>query len=74
MRTVNTVVSLLEQKRMEHDVEYGEAVKHLQICQCNLDDVDLFNSHVIKSSENTDGVYLVITWLLQLLKQIQLGK
>jgi hypothetical protein len=55
-KTVNTVINLTEQQRMKADPEYGEAVMHLCSRTCMQDDVDLFNSRVIKSLNNPGGV------------------
>jgi hypothetical protein len=41
---------------MKDDPEYGDAVNHLRTRKCSLDDVDLFNSRVIKSASNENGV------------------
>ncbi|KAL1685482.1 hypothetical protein GGG16DRAFT_21656, partial [Schizophyllum commune] len=45
-KTVNTVITLKEQKRMANDPTYGDAVNRLRTRECTLDDVDLFNSRV----------------------------
>lgn len=58
-KQVDTVIELTEQKRMEHDKEFAEAVLRLRLHEpLTQDDVDLFNSRVIKSYENPDGVDL----------------
>ena len=54
-KTVDTVVTLTEQKRMEGDKEYGDAVNRLRTRTCNYDDVDLFNSRIVKSANNSNG-------------------
>jgi hypothetical protein len=41
---------------MKGDPEFAHAVSHLRTCQCTVEDIDLFNTHVIKSTENMDGV------------------
>jgi len=41
---------------MKGDPEYTRAVNNLRTCQCTHKDVDLFNSRVIKSADNPDGV------------------
>lgn len=43
-KTVDTVITLTEQKHMEGDMEYANAVNRLWTRTCNYDDVDLFNS------------------------------
>jgi hypothetical protein len=48
-KRVNTVVNLSEQQHMKDDPEYGEAVMRLRSKTCTHEDVDLFNSKVIKS-------------------------
>ena len=55
-KTVNSVVSLTEQERMKGDPEYGAAVQRLRIRECTFEDVELFNSRVIKSATKEDGV------------------
>ena len=41
---------------MENDLEYGNAVNHLCLHECNLDNVDLFNSQLIKSPMDPQGI------------------
>jgi hypothetical protein len=48
-KRVNTVVNLSEQQHMKDDPEYGEVVMRLCSRTCTHEDVDLFNSRVIKS-------------------------
>ena len=55
-KSVDTVIELNEQKRMENDLEYANAVNRLQNCKCNFDDVVLFNSRDISSPPNPNGV------------------
>jgi hypothetical protein len=55
-KSVDTVITFTEQKRMEQDPEYATAVTHLRRHQCTLDDVDLFNTRVIKSATHENGV------------------
>lgn len=57
-KSINTVISLQEQKQMQDNPEYGAAVVRLRVRQCLPSDVTLFNSRVIKSSETPDGVTL----------------
>lgn len=57
-KSVNAVISLHEQKRMEDDPEYGAAVSRLRMRQCTPEDVELFNSRVIKSAKHPNGVTL----------------
>ena len=54
----NTVIELTEQKRMKDDPEYAAAVLRYRERKCTLDDVDLFNSRLIQSLENPNGVDL----------------
>jgi hypothetical protein len=55
-RSITDVVELTEQKRMESDPQYAEAVGRLRIHQCNNDDIILFNSRCIQSSLRPSGV------------------
>lgn len=55
-KTVNTIVNLTEQQRMKDDPEYGDAVCRLRTRECTIDDVDLFNSRVIRSPSWPNGV------------------
>lgn len=41
---------------MKGDPAYGEAVQRLQIRECSHDDIDFFNSRVVNSAENSEGV------------------
>ena len=55
-KSVNVVVSLDEQKRMKDDPEYASAVGRLRVRDCNLGDADLFNSRIVKSVRNPNGL------------------
>ena len=44
------------QEHMKGDPEYGAAVQCLQICECTFEDVEPFNSHILKSTTKEDGV------------------
>jgi hypothetical protein len=55
-KAINSVVTLTEQERMKEDPEYGAAVQRLRIRECTLEDLELFNSRVIKSVTNEGGV------------------
>ena len=55
-KSMNTVVSLTEQEHMKEDPAYGSAVCHLRTRECTLEDVDLFNSCIIKSAANETGI------------------
>lgn len=55
-KTLNAVVEFEEQFRMKEDPEYGAAVGRLRLRQCTEEDVQLFNSRVIKSAEYPGGV------------------
>lgn len=55
-KSISTVVELTEQQRMKNDIEYSQAVQRLRVRQCTSADVDLFNSRVIKSVANIDGI------------------
>ena len=55
-KSVDAVICLTEQERMKTDPEYARAVNHLRIRQCTTEDMDLFNSRVIKSADNPDGI------------------
>ena len=52
------VVQFTEQKRMELNPKYACAVLHLQEQKCDLDDLELFNSRLILSPSNLNGVNL----------------
>ena len=58
-KQVETVIELTEQKRMEGDPKYAQAVLRLRVHE-NLtdDDIALFNSRVIKSHDSPNGVDL----------------
>lgn len=55
-KTVNSVITLNEQQRMKSDPEYGSAVQRLRTRDCTFEDMDLFNSRVVKSALNPNGV------------------
>ena len=55
-KSVNVVVSLSEQQRMKDDPEYASAVGRLRVRDCNLGDVELFNSRVTKSTRHPNGL------------------
>jgi len=55
-RTINTVIDLTEQQRMKGDPEYGEAVNRLRRRDCTDEDVDLFNSRLVRSASNPGGI------------------
>lgn len=55
-KTVDTVVMLTEQQRMKNDPEYGAAVQRLRTRECTFEDAELFNSRLIKSAANPDGI------------------
>jgi PIF1-like helicase len=55
-KSVDEVVFLEEQQRMRSDPEYGNAVLRLRKRKCVMEDVDLFNSRVIKSVNCPDGI------------------
>jgi hypothetical protein len=55
-KSINAVVNLTEQMRMKKDPEYATAVSHLHTRECTLEDVDLFNTRVIKSANNKTGI------------------
>jgi len=59
-KAVNSVVTLTEQERMKQDPEYGAAVRRLRVRECTLEDVELFNSRVIKSATNEEGIDMSI--------------
>jgi hypothetical protein len=58
-KSVNIVVSLSEQQRMKDDLEYASAVGRLRVRNCNLGDVELFNSRVVKSAKHPDGLSMM---------------
>ena len=55
-KSVNNVIAFSEQKRMKDDPAYAVAVTHLRTRECTLEDVDLFNTRVIKSITNDNGI------------------
>jgi hypothetical protein len=55
-KSVNAVVTLTEQERMKGDPQYARAVNRLRTRECTLEDMELFNSRVIKSATNEDGI------------------
>jgi hypothetical protein len=55
-KTVNTVVGLTEQQRMKNDVAYSNAVCRLHVRRCTFEDMELFNSRLIKGVDCPDGV------------------
>ena len=55
-KSVNVVVSLSEQQQMKSNPEYASAVRRLRVRSCNLGDVELFNSRVVKSVRHLDGL------------------
>ena len=44
------------QEHMKGDPEYGAAVQCLRICECTFEDVEPFNSHILKSATKENGV------------------
>ena len=56
---MNVVVSLSEQQHMKDDLEYASAVGRLRIRECNLGDVELFNSRVVRSVRHPDGLEMM---------------
>ena len=58
-RSVNVVVSLSQQQRMKDDPEYADTVGRLRVRSCNLGDVELFNSRVVKSASHPNGLSMV---------------
>jgi hypothetical protein len=57
-KTLNIVITLSEQKRMKGDIKYGLAVNRLRARKCMEEDVELFNSRLMKTSTNPDGMDL----------------
>ena len=55
-KSVDDVIFLDEQQRMKDDIEYGNAVLRLRKRKCIMEDVDLFNSRVIKSVNYPGGI------------------
>jgi hypothetical protein len=55
-KTIDTVVTLAEQQRMKLDPEYADAVSRLRVRECTYEDVELFNSRVIRSADNSIGI------------------
>ena len=63
-KSVDTMIELNEQKQMENDLEYANVVNRLWNCKCNFDNVDLFNSRVITSPPNPNGVNMGLLKIL----------
>jgi hypothetical protein len=57
-KQVDTVIELTEQKRMKDDPEFATAVLRYRKRECTLDDVDLFNSCLVKSLHHPTGTDL----------------
>jgi hypothetical protein len=57
-KTLNIVITLSKQERMKGDIEYGLAVNQLRVRKCMEEDVELFNSRLMKTSTNPDGMDL----------------
>ena len=55
-KTVDTVKELIDQHWMKSDSAYANTVLQLWTCNCNFEDVKLFNSRLITSADNPDGV------------------
>jgi hypothetical protein len=55
-KSVDTVICLTEQEQMKNDPEYAVAVNRLRTQTCTIEDVDLFNSRVIKSAQHPCSV------------------
>jgi hypothetical protein len=49
-KTVSVMITLSKQQRIKDDVKYGLAVNQLRKRECTQDDVDMFNSRVMKTS------------------------
>ena len=57
-KSLNAVMTFTQQKRMETDPQYVSAVTHLRTRECTLDDIDLFNSRIVKSSNFEHGILM----------------
>jgi len=57
-KSIDTVVSFTEQKRMEKDPEFAAAVARLRIRDCTEEDLELFNSRVLYSTAKPNGIVL----------------
>lgn len=55
-RSLTDIVVFDEQYRMRSDPQYADAVNRLRKRECTFEDVDLFNSRIIKSTWNNEGV------------------
>ena len=55
-KTINSVICLTKQERMKSDPDFGDAVGRLRIRECTEDDVNIFNSLIIRSAMNEQGV------------------
>jgi hypothetical protein len=55
-KSINTTINLTEQQRMKDDPEFGAAVSRLRERICTEEDVELFNTRVIKSATNLRGI------------------
>ena len=57
-KTIDTVITLVEQNRMASDPEFAQAISRLRVRSCTVDDMDLFNTRVMKSPLKEDGIDL----------------
>lgn len=57
-KTVNTVVTLTDQQRMKSDPPFGDAMQRLHVRECTYEDINLFNSRLVCSMSNRDGMDL----------------
>jgi hypothetical protein len=55
-KSINTIINLTEQQRMKDDPEFGDAVSRLCERRCTEEDVELFNTRVIRSATNLRGI------------------
>lgn len=53
-KSVNTVIELSEQQRMKD--EYASAVQRLRTRQCHFEDIELFNTRLMKSACHPEGI------------------
>jgi Helitron helicase-like domain at N-terminus/AAA domain len=59
-KSFDNVVELCTQNRMKDDPEYAAAVGRLRVRRCTPADVDIFNSRVVRSPSNDNGVVLTL--------------
>jgi len=74
-KQVDTVIELTEQKRMEDDKEFADAVLRLRLHEAlTQEDIALFNSRVVRSLDNPQGVDLANERFRNLIAVVEYNK